>query len=324
MYSNLRLLIITIVLVLVSHGAAAASYPYPLQDFRVESQQQTLTMRYLDVEPQSGTQDRGTALLLHGKNFCADYWVDTIELLRGQGYRVVVPEQIGFCSSDLPHRYQYSFHQLANNTRALLDALGIDRTIVVAHSMGGMLGTRYALKYPAAVQRLVLVNPIGLEDWIKLGVPHTPVDEAYAAERKKDFESIKQYQLRSYYDGQWSPAYERWARRLASLYEGERGEAVAWSQALTYDMLQTQPVVHEFADLAVPTLLIIGQRDRTAPGRNKAPEAVARSLGDYPQLGRKAAKAIPNAELVEFDGLGHLPQIEDFDRYAEALTDYLR
>ena len=51
---------------------------------------------------------------------------------------------------------------------------------------------------------------------------------------------------------------------------------------------------------------------------------IARSLGDYPQLGRKAAKAIPNAELVEFDGLGHLPQIEDFDRYAEALTDYLR
>ena len=302
--------------------AAPPSYPHPLKAFEVESQQQTLTMRYMDVTPAPDAPPRGTALLLHGKNFCADYWVDSIELLRASGYRVVVPEQIGFCSY-LPRRYQYSFHQLASNTRALLDHLAVDETLVIGHSMGGMLATRYALKYPQQVTRLVLVNPIGLEDWVKLGVPHTPIDAAYAAERKKSFASIKRYQIENYYDGDWSPAYERWARRLAALYEGPRGDDIAWSQALTYDMLQTQPVVHEFEALQVPTVLIIGLRDRTAPGRGRAPAEVARQLGNYPVLGRQTAASIPDAQLIEFEGLGHLPQIEDFERYAAALKPLL-
>lgn len=318
-----RIIHVLALLGVIGSAQAASDYPYPSRSFEFESQQQALVMRYMDVQPVAGVDEQGVALLLHGKNFCADYWVDTIGLLRENGYRVIVPEQIGFCSSDLPRRYQYSFHQLADNTRALLHSLGVERSLVIAHSMGGMLGTRYALKYPDAVSKLILVNPIGLEDWVQLGVPHTPVDAAYAAERKKDFASIKQYQLRSYYDGDWEPAYERWARRLAGLYEGERGDAIAWSQALTYDMLQTQPVVHEFGNLTVPTVLMIGQRDRTAPGRGGAPKAVAETLGNYPELGRRTAERIPDAELVEFDGLGHLPQIEDFDRYARALLPHL-
>ncbi|WP_252499309.1 alpha/beta fold hydrolase, partial [Escherichia coli] len=48
---------------------------------------------------------------------------------------------------------------------------GVARASVIGHSMGGMLATRYALLYPRQVERLVLVNPIGLEDWKALGVP---------------------------------------------------------------------------------------------------------------------------------------------------------
>jgi pimeloyl-ACP methyl ester carboxylesterase len=47
----------------------------------------------------------------------------------------------------------------------LLDTLGIKRVNVVAHSIGGMLATRFSLMYPAAVSKLVLENPIGLEDY---------------------------------------------------------------------------------------------------------------------------------------------------------------
>lgn len=84
-------------------------------------------------------------------------------------------------------------------------------------------------------------------------------------------------------------------------------------------MLRAQPVVHEFGEQAVSTLLLIGQRDRTAPGRGRAPEATADGLGPYPTLGRRTAARIPDAQLIEFDGLGDLPQIEDFERYAKAL-----
>jgi pimeloyl-ACP methyl ester carboxylesterase len=89
-------------------------------------------------------------------------------------------------------------------------------------------------------------------------------------------------------------------------------------------MIFTQPVVYEFPRVHVPTLLIIGQRDRTAIGRAWAPKDVAAALGDYPALGRKAAAAIPGAKLVEIEGVGHLPQVEAFERYRGALLEFIR
>jgi len=99
---------------------------------------------------------------------------------------------------------------------------------------------------------------------------------------------------------------------------------MAWNQALTYDMIFTQPVVYEFPQVKVPTLLIIGQRDRTALNKAKAPPEVRDTLGNYPQLGRAAAAAIPGAELVELDGLGHLPHIEAFDRFIGPYVNFLK
>jgi pimeloyl-ACP methyl ester carboxylesterase len=88
-------------------------------------------------------------------------------------------------------------------------------------------------------------------------------------------------------------------------------------------MIFTQPVVYEFPVMKVPTLLIIGQRDRTALGKGSVPKEVAETMGDYPALGKKTAEAIPDAKLVEIDGIGHLPHIEAFDRFIEPLTDFL-
>ena len=89
-------------------------------------------------------------------------------------------------------------------------------------------------------------------------------------------------------------------------------------------MAFTQPVVYEFGDIKVPTLLIIGQRDRTALGRASASPEVKAKLGNYPELGRQARAAIPGAQLVEIAGAGHLPQVEQFDAYLAALTAFLR
>lgn len=283
-----------------------------------DSQQQRLRMAYVD---QRAAEPNGkTVLLLHGKNFCAAYWEGTMQRLRAAGYRVIAPEQIGFCHSSLPRRYQYSFQQLALNTSRLLDGLGVERVTVLGHSMGGMLAMRFALMYPHRVEQLLLLDPIGLEDWKALGVPYKSIDRNYAEQLKLDYQKIKQYQLKSYYDGQWTPRYERWARQLAELYSGPRGDDVAWSQALTYDMVYTQPVIHEIEGLKVPTVLMIGTRDRTALGRDVvAGDLVARRLGDYPELGRRAVARLPQARLVAFEGLGHLPHIEDPQRFQEAL-----
>lgn len=76
-------------------------YPYPLQQFSFTSQGQPLKMGYMDVPPEGAANGR-TALLLHGKNFCAATWQDTIKALSKAGYRVIAPNQIGF--APLPSR----------------------------------------------------------------------------------------------------------------------------------------------------------------------------------------------------------------------------
>ena len=138
----------------------AGDYPHTVSAFTFSSQQQTLTMQFMDVQPAG--KPKGVMLLLHGKNFTGAYWHQTIEYLAGKGFRVIVPDQVGFGLSSLPRHYQFTFAQLAANSKALLEYLEIDDVRVMGHSMGGMLATRFALQYPNNTQQLILLNPIGL------------------------------------------------------------------------------------------------------------------------------------------------------------------
>ncbi|MCG8391664.1 MAG: alpha/beta hydrolase [Pseudomonadales bacterium] len=296
-------------------------YPFTVQTFAIEEQQQSLEMAYMDVAPKQSNGE--TVLLLHGKNFSGAYWERTIiELLAG-GYRVVAPDQIGFGKSSKPAQLQYSFQMLADQTRRLLDHLNVEKTTVVGHSMGGMLATRFALMFPERTESLVLVNPIGLEDW-QQAVPWQSVDAWYQGELNKTPEKVKAYMTASYFDGQWKDAYDPLLTLQQGWIRGPDYPRIAWNSALHYDMIYSQPVVHDFDRLTMPTLLIIGTRDRTALGRNRAPEGVRGTLGQYGELGEKAAARIPDATLVELEGIGHVPQFEAFDDYIGAFLDFLK
>ncbi|SEA22184.1 alpha/beta fold hydrolase [Microbulbifer marinus] len=336
MHAICRLLTVSALLVSISIAAGATAavqpldaklsgyaYPYPVTMFPLQAQQQQLTMAYMDVAANADSTPRGTVLLLHGKNFSGAYWRDTIATLTEQGYRVIAPDQIGFGKSSKPLRFQYSLHALASHTHALLENLDVDKVAVVGHSMGGMLATRYALMYPQQVQKLVLVNPIGLEDW-KRHVPYLPLEQAIANENAQTSEKIKRYMTKAYFDGEWQEKYDPLLDIQAGWTLGPDAQHMAVIDALTADMIFTQPVVYEFADVAVPTLLIIGIRDRTAIGRDRAPAAIREKLGRYDQLGRQAAAAIPDAKLVELEGIGHVPQFEAFDLYSSALIRFLQ
>jgi len=298
-------------------------YAWPVRTFTFNSQQQKLHMAYLDVPPVHKDPSAKVALLLHGKNFCSDTWEETIRALTQRGYRVIAPDQIGFCKSSKPQHYQFSFRQLAYNTHALMEHLGINRYVMVGHSTGGMLGVRYALMYPQALSSLVLVDPIGLEDWSAKGVPYITIDDWYAEERKTSAEKIMQYEKHVYYADTWNNRYNKWVEMLAGEYNSHDRDAVAWDSALLYDMILTQPVVYELPQLKVPTLLMVGDKDITAIGAAFAPESVRKRLGHYPQLAKAAVKAIPHATLVEFPDMGHAPQIQSPKQFNAALLRWL-
>ncbi|HEX8610550.1 MAG TPA: alpha/beta hydrolase [Telluria sp.] len=293
------------------------SYPAPVQKFAFTSQKARLHMAYMDVKP--AKPNGNTAVLLHGKNFCGATWESTVKALSDAGYRVVVPDQIGFCKSSKPAHYQYTFQQLAANTRALLESIGVKQATIIGHSTGGMLAVRYGLMYPQQTTQLVLVNPIGLEDWKAAGVPSIDVDAWYERELKTTAERIREYEKSTYYVNQWKPEYEKWVQMLAGMNRGPGKQIVAWNSALLYDMIYTQPVVYEFPLLSMPALLLIGEKDNTAIGKDLAPPELRATLGNYPVLAKQAAKSIPKATLVTFPNLGHAPQMQDPDAFHAAL-----
>ncbi len=296
-------------------------YPYPVNSFELKVQKENLRMAYMDVKPKNYNDQN--VVLLHGKNFNGAYWETTIKELTKNGYRVIVPDQVGFGKSSKPDNFQYSFHQLAKNTKQLLDNLDIKNATILGHSMGGMLATRFALMYPDITERLVLVNPIGLEDW-KLKVPYKSIDWWYQLELKKNYNSIKEYQLKNYYDGKWKKEYEQWVKLLAGWTLSPDYKKLAWNAALTYDMIFTQPVVYEFDKVKSPTLLIIGTRDRTALGKPLVSEDIRKTMGIYEILGKETQNKIPNAKLVELKDVGHLPHIEAFDKFIPHLLKFLK
>ena len=297
-------------------------YPFEVKYIVVNNQNQPLQMAYMDVQPAKANGK--SVVLLHGKNFNGAYWEETASRLAAEeGFRVIIPDQIGFGKSSKPENYQYTFQQLALNTKAILDTLGIEKASVLGHSMGGMLATRFVLMFPEVADKLILVNPIGLEDW-KLKVPYKPVDWWYANELKSNYESIKNYQMANYYDNKWKPKYEELANLLAGWTLNVDYPRIAWNAALTYDMIFTQPVVYEFEQIEVPTLLIVGQRDRTALGKQLVSDEVRETMGNYPELGKQTHQKIAGSKLVELDNVGHLPHIEAFDRFIEPLVDFLR
>ena len=276
----------------------------------------------MDIHPQK--PNGKVVVLLHGKNFNGAYWKTTVDALTQDGYRVVVPDQVGFGKSSKPIGYQFTFQQLAQNTKAILDELKVDKIQLLGHSMGGMLATRFTLMYPEMVEKLILENPIGLEDW-KLVVPYTGIDENFKAEMKADYETTKKYQSEFYYDNQWKPEYDEWVYLLTGWTKHPDYYIVAMNNAQTSDMIFTQPVFYEFQYIQPPTLLIIGTRDRTAIGKHKVKDEKTREqMGLYNQLGKSTRDKIYGSTLVELSNVGHLPHIEAFDRFIVPLKDFLK
>jgi len=301
-------------------GLEGFAYPHPVSMLALSEDDDALRMAYMDVKP-SGAGNGRTVLLLHGRNFPSSYWDTAITALTGAGYRVIVPDQVGFGKSSKPI-FALSFDMLASHTVKLLDHLQIARTDIVAHSMGGMLAVRLARSYPTRVDRIVLEAPIGLEDYRNFAPPVetarimadedrlTP--EAYRTQLMTNYsltlppEAITPFiEARMRIKG--SAEYPRWLRAFVN----------------SYQMIWSQPVVYEIPLVQQPVLFIMGERDRNAPGRAFAPMELRARMGDNTRLARELAARMPDAKVEVFEGIGHLVHMEAVQRFNASVLTFL-
>ncbi|OQE41043.1 hypothetical protein PENCOP_c005G01201 [Penicillium coprophilum] len=299
-------------------------YPWPVKQFNFFNQRQNLSMAFMDIPAKKHLKNKKTAVLLHGGNFCGVTWSDTARQLSAAGYRVILPDDIGFCKSSKPQGYAYNVHQQALNIHSLLSVLGIDKVTVIGHSMGGMIAARYGLMYPTSVQQLFLVNPLGLEDWVAKGVPYLSVDASYQSGLGQNFTTLKAYEQANYFhNAPWKPEYDTWVHMLAEIYASDYGSEYSYVMALVTDALLSQPVIHQFPVLQTRTYLLAGDSDVSALGKAWSPPAIAATLGHYAELGPAAAAMIPNCTLHMFPGLGHAPFLQDPKAFYKVLLSLL-
>jgi len=295
------------------------AYPYPVHLLPLVNNGEQVRMAYMDVAP---AQPNGrTVVLLHGRNFPSSYWAPVIRTLSEAGYRVVVPDQIGFGKSSKPLA-ELHFDTLARNTLALLDHLAIAKADIVAHSLGGMLGVRIARAYPDRIVHLVLTAPIGLEDY-RLYVPPTPTENILENEDKLTAEGYRKQlegnyalklppeQVTPFIDARFnikgSAEYPRWLRAFAS----------------SAQMIYREPVAHEIPLVAQPTLFIMGADDHNAPGKANAPEALRAKMGQNAELAKALAAGMANGRAEVVANTGHLVFLEAPARYNELVLGFL-
>jgi pimeloyl-ACP methyl ester carboxylesterase len=295
-------------------------YPYPVHFMSLTLEGEDLRLAYMDAPPVSSSIGR-TVVLLHGRNFPSSYWGPTIKALTEAGFRVVVPDQIGFGKSSKPG-FAYSFDTMARATIALLDSLLVDRFDLVGHSMGGMLAVRLARAYGSRIDHLVLYSPIGLEDY-RFYAPPVTDEELAERERTLTADGYRKQLMTNYALSLPPSAIEPFVQLREEIKES--GEYPRWLKSFvaSYQMIYSQPVAHEIPLIDRPTLFVIGANDHNAPGRPFAPPELRDKMGENAALAQGLAARMANAKVVVFDGVGHLGHLEATPRFNAAVLDFL-
>jgi pimeloyl-ACP methyl ester carboxylesterase len=285
-------------------------YPYPVSYLPLTMYGQDVRMAYMDVPP-AGQPNGRTVMLFHGMNFGGFYFAGPIEVLRKEGFRVVVPDQIGFGRSSKPIM-PYNFHDMALNSRKLLQSLGISKVTIVGHSMGGMLSARFTASFPDITERAVIYDPIGLTD-PRYERPWRSADEAYKASMAQTNDQRWQgfyANIRRYFPspGAWKPEYEQYVRILYAPTLSGDWPRLAMVRSIYQQMLYLDPVVYDWAKIKVKTLVIGGEKD----------------TADFPALAKHIADTIPGAKLVIIPNAGHVPHLEVPDIFYKELLGFVK
>ena len=202
-----------------------------------------------------------------------------------------------------PETAYYGLGDMAGDAAALLDALGIDRAHVLAHSMGGAIALHLALDHPTRVDRLVLVSPsVGGEPEHRAGEPLPPPAEWWIDDPVERLRLLLPAILGPDYRARMDEADE------AAIVDLERGNRTTWAGAMRQEAAAGDDrVSSRLAEVRTPTLVIHGDADVAVPL----------------EQGQALAAGIPGARFVALPGVGHRPWVERPDATIGAILAFL-
>jgi pimeloyl-ACP methyl ester carboxylesterase len=261
------------------------------------------------VRDEGPHDDVAPIVLLHGTSSSLHTWQGWAEGLRDQR-RVIRFDLPGFGLTGPNRQEDYSVERYVLFVRAVMDKLGVDHFVLAGNSLGGQIAWVTAATLPDRVERLILVDASGYPpasfqagQQVPLGlrIAHMPVLRAVAQYLLP--RGLVERSLRQLYG---DPA--KVTPELVDLYSDmarREGNREALARRMEQQAHHPDPaLLHR---IKAPTLVLWGGKDRLQP----------------PELGRRFARDIPNARLVVFDDLGHLPQEEAPQRTLAVLRQFL-
>jgi pimeloyl-ACP methyl ester carboxylesterase len=236
-------------------------------------------------------------VLLHGLGGNSTNWAFNTPAL-AQKFRVVVPDQVGFGQSDKP-LINYRVGTYVDFLDKFLAELKVERATLVGNSMGGWVAALYALKYPAKVERLVLVDAAG-----------------FAPPKEFDLNALAGL----------NPSTRAEMKQLANLvfynpmFKSDAAVDLLLAQRLSagdgYTIQRLVESIHRGDDMLDGKLSAIKQPVLIVWGREDGLTSLARE-------GEKFRRELPAAQFVVFDGCGHVPQVEKAAEFNAALLKFL-
>ncbi len=252
-------------------------------------------------------------VLLHGLSSSMGYWSHNLpELARGR--RILALDLPGHGASGRPDA-AYTPPWFADIVVGFLDEVGVDRAVLVGHSMGGQIALTVALTHPDRVDRLVLAAPAGLETfqpgataWMKQYWHEGRALEATEDALRITFETMVFNHMDTHAERLLE---ERVRTRDTPTF---RGTSVAVSRSVA-GMLD-HPVADRLGGILTPTLIVYGTDDRMIPNP-------VFTGGRTRRIAEQGRDAIPGAELVMLQGAGHTVMHDDPRGFNDAVLAFL-
>lgn len=258
------------------------------------------------------TATGGPALVcLHAGVTDKRLWAPQLEAF-GATHRVVAYDRRGFGETRLPSPREREPFAHVDDLRAVLDALAIDRAVLMGCSQGGRIAIDMTLAHPERVRALVLVAnavtgaPENDAPWSPL--VQSRIDEYEAAEKRGDQAAVNEIEAQFWLDGPEQPT-GRVSGPLRDLFLAMN--AIALANGSPGDVIEPPSAWERLEQLRVPTLLIWGSFDFAHLGARLA----------------EVARRIPGAQSVVMDGVAHLPSLErpdEFNRVVQSFLDRLQ
>ena len=250
--------------------------------------------------------------LIHGITETSEVWRDVMPRL-ARHYTVIAGDLLGHGRSAKP-RGDYSLGAYASGMRDLLGALGYERGTVVGRSLGGGIAMQFAYQFPEYTERMVLVSSGGLGHHVHplLRAATLPGSELVLPLIAPRF-AIRAGEMLNGALGkvgvQLRADFVEMARGYASLNDAHAREAFRHTLRAVVDHGGQRVSALDRLYLAdgMPVLLLWGANDPIIPAEH----------------GRRAQELIPGSRYVEFEGSGHWPQLDDPERFADTLVDFI-